>query len=289
MSAVVVPAMPRLRKRFAIAAVALLPLAGAGAAAPDGAPITYVEQPTGIPLDDYLRAWPALEPEVSRLNRGARQEVKADLVRLAAASTVTDGALNLLAQLDREDGALDEAEAFIDRAIASSPKQHLHRFQQAMIFYAHLVKATGSLERWKWHRRTRAAYEAAYALDPKPVPYRYYLANTYLQAPAIAGGDKEKAFRMTQEGIDMGRKEFYVIRADVHRLRGETAAAFADYDRSIAENLFKLNSFLAAGDLALARHDYARAKAYFEWAVRCRPDSPRTHEGLAKFKAAATP
>jgi hypothetical protein len=56
---------------------------------------------------------------------------------------------------------------------------------------------------------------------------------------------------MAQEGIDMGRKEFYVVRADIHRLRGEPAPAFADYDRAIAEKTFKLNSFLAAGNLAL--------------------------------------
>ncbi len=212
--------------------------------------------------------------------------MKADLRRLAGTPDPSDGALNLLAQLEREDGMLDESEAFIQKAIRSNPKQHLHPFQEAMICYAHLSTASGLLQRWKWHRKTKDAYQRAFGLDPRPVPYRYYLAYTYAQEPGIAGGDKDRALRMAQEGIDMGQKEFYVVRADIHRLRGEPAPAFADYDRAIAEKTFKLNSFLAAGNLGLEQKDTKRAKKYFEWAVLCTPDSPRTHEGLGDYYAA---
>ena len=71
-------------------------------------------------------------------------------------------------------------------------------------------------------------------------------------------------YLLAEEGIDLGQREFYVVRADAHRFRGEFGPAFADYDRAIAEKVFKLNSFLAAGHLALERHDPSRAKAYFE-------------------------
>ena len=84
----------------------------------------------------------------------------------------------------------------------------------------------------------------------------------------------------------MGQKEFFVVRADVYRLRGQTEAAFADYDRAIAASTFKLRSFVAAGDLALERHDYARAKRYFEWAAHCRPDSSQAREALARYSKA---
>jgi Tfp pilus assembly protein PilF len=80
----------------------------------------------------------------------------------------------------------------------------------------------------------------------------------------------------------MGQKEFYVVRADVYRLKDQPEAAFADYDRAIAEHVFKLRSFLAAGDLALERHDNSRATRYFEWAVHCRPDSQAARDGLAR-------
>jgi len=244
--------------------------------------IIYVESPTGISLASYAQAWPDLGPLTTRLEQGARDAVKSELERMATTASISDGRLNLLAQLNREDGKLDAADAFIERAIASNPKQPLNYFQQAMISRARLSKATSGLERWKWHRRTKAAYEAAFALDPKPIPYRYYLVYGYLEAPAIAGGDKDEALRLTQEAIQMGQREFYVVRADVYRLRGQPEAAFADYDRAIAEHVFKLRSFLAAGELSLERRDYGRAKRYFEWAVHCRPDSPEAHDGLAR-------
>jgi tetratricopeptide (TPR) repeat protein len=246
------------------------------------APVVYVEQPTGIALDAYVKSWPGLAPRVARIGHGERGAVKAELKQLAASGGITDGELNLLAQLAREDGELDDAQAFAERAVALNPKQPLDHFQRAMIAYTRLSKATNKLEQWKWHRQAKAAYEAAFALDPKPIPYRYYLVYSYLQTPAYAGGDKDRALRLAQEGLSMGQKEFYVIRADVHRVRGEDAAAWADYDRAIAENTFKLRSFLAAGDRALELKDTARAKRYFEWAVKCRPDSKDAHAGLAR-------
>jgi Tfp pilus assembly protein PilF len=80
--------------------------------------------------------------------------------------------------------------------------------------------------------------------------------------------------------------EFYVVRADVHRLRDELDAAFADYDAAIDRKVFKLNSFVAAGSAALARGDMSRAKRYLEWAVLCRQDAAATHEGLGDYYAA---
>ena len=243
-----------------------------------------MEQSTGIDVVQYLEAWPGLEPAVVQLRAGARDAAKADLRRVSAAAS-SDGALNLLAQLEREDANLDDSESLIGKAIASNPKQHLHHFQQAMVFFARLSRASG-LNRWSWHRKTRDAYQRAFDLDPRPVPYRYYLVYTFLQSPGIAGGDKDKALRMAQEGVDRAQKEFYVVRADVHRLRGDQAPAFSDYDRAIAERTFKLNSFLAAGQLALQKKAPDRARRYFDWAVSCRPDSARTHEGLGDYYAA---
>ena len=263
----------------------LLLTSGVVLAGHDSTVPTQVEQPRGIELTDYVQAWPGLESYVVRVRQGARLGVESDLRHLVRATASSDGALNLLAQLQREDDNLDEAEILIERAISSNPQQHLHYFQQAMIFFARLSHASGSLARWKWQRKTRDAYQKAFELNPRPVPYRYYLAYTYVQTPGFVGGDKDKALRLAREGIDTGQKEFYVVRADVHRLRGELDLAFADYDRAIAERVFKLNSFLAAARLALERKDWHRAKTYFEWAVSCRPDSPRTHEGLGDYYA----
>lgn len=267
------------------AVLAITVVARAIPAAGQGVPgIIYAEQPTGIELSTSLATWPALEPEIQRLQSAQRVAVMHDLAQRAAQPGVSDGALNLLAQLQREDGALDDAEKSISQAIAMQPKQFLHHFQHAMIQFAHLTRASG-LGRWGWQQKTFDAYRRTFELNPRYVPARYYLAYSLAQTPGIAGGDK-KALQLAQEGVDLGLVEFYVVRADVHRLRDELDAAFADYDAAIDRKVFKLNSFVAAGSAALARGDMSRAKRYLEWAVFCRQDAAATHEGLGDYYAA---
>ena len=192
---------------------------GAGAATSQGvtgssAPvITYVDQPTGIDLGDYIVAWPRLEPYVARLRQGQRDAVKAQLQRLAVAPAPSDGALNLLAQLEREDGKLDSAEALIGRAIASNPSQHRNHFQQAMVFFARLSRASG-LGRWTWQQKTRDAYQRAFALDRGPFPTAIISSIPSCRLRPLPAAT-DQALRLAQDGINMGQKELYVVRADV--------------------------------------------------------------------------
>ena len=248
--------------------------------------VTYADQPTGIELSVYLATWPSLEPYIHRLRGAQRSAVEAGLQERAASTGTFDGGLNLLAQLQREDGALDEADNTIKAAISLQPKQFLHPFQQAMISFARLRRSSGMMERWKWHQRTRDAYQRTLELNPRSAEARYYVAYTYMNTPAIGGGDKKKAFDLSNGGIALGLDEFYVVRADARRLRGEVDAAFTDYDESIQRRVFKLSSFLAAGQAALEHRDLDRAKRYLEWAVHCRPDAAGTHEGLGDYYVA---
>ena len=249
--------------------------------------ITYADQPTGIVLSIYLATWPSLEPYVQRLRTSQHAAVKADLLQRVASKSASDGGLNLLAQLQREDGALDEADNTIKAAIALQPNQFLHSFQQAMICFARLRRGSGMLERWKWQQKTRDAYQRTLDLNPRSVEARYYIAYTYLNTPTIGGGNKNKGLELSEAGIALGLDEFYVVRADAHRLRGEIDAAFTDYDASIQRRVFKLSAFLAAGQAALESRDLERAKRYLEWAVHCRPDAAGTHEGLGDYYVAA--
>ena len=248
--------------------------------------IKYADQPTGIELPAYVATWPALKPYVVRLQASQGAAVLAELKQRALAPGVSDGELNLLAQLEWQHGELDVAETAITRAVTLQPNQPAHAFQEAMISFAHLRRASGMMDRWKWQRRTRDAYQRAFDLDPRNPSARYYLAYSYMNTPAIGGGDKDKALKLAGDGVALGQDEFYVVRADAHRLRGEHEAAVADYDRAIERRAFKLSGFLDAGADELKRQDIARAKRYYEWAVYCRADSPGAHEGLGDYYVA---
>jgi tetratricopeptide (TPR) repeat protein len=259
--------------------------------------VIYMDQPTGIEYDTYLAAWPRLEPYVKALRNGGTAGVESELKRRSALPAVSDGELNLLAQLEWQHGELDEADQAISKAIEIQSGQSLHWFQQAMIDFAHLLQVSGAadsynsglsrplkgLETWKWQRRTRDAYQRTLNLDTRNLSARYYLAYTYINTPALVGGDPLKAIALSDEGIALGQIGFYVVRADAHRARGEFDAANADYDTSIRLKVIKLGGFLDAAREELQRKQFDRAKRYYEWAIYCRPDSSKAYEGLGDY------
>lgn len=245
--------------------------------------IVYMDQPNGIEYSVYASTWPSLSPYIDRLKASQSAAVEANLQRRAAAADVSDGELNLLAQLEWQRGALDEADVAVARAVALRPSQSLNAFQQAMVTFAHLRRASGALEQWKWQQRTRDAYQRTFDLDPHNISARYYLAYTYMNTPWIGGGDKKKALQLSEGGIALGQNGFYVVRADAHRLLGDLDAANADYDRAIVLKVFKLSGFLDAANEEMSRNQWDRAKRYLDWAVHCRPDATKAHEDLGDY------
>jgi len=245
--------------------------------------IVYMDQPNGIEYSVYASTWPSLVSYIARLKASQSGAVEADLQRRAAAADVSDGELNLLAQLEWQRGALDAADIAVARAVSMRPNQSLNAFQQAMVTFAHLRRAAGALEQWKWQQRTRDAYQRTFDLDPHNVSARYYLAYTYMNTPWIGGGDKKKALELSEGGIALGQNGFYVVRADAHRLLGDLDAANADYDRAIELKAFKLSGFLDAAQEEMSRNQWDRARRYLDWAVHCRPDATKAHEGLGDY------
>jgi tetratricopeptide (TPR) repeat protein len=261
------------------------PAAAQGLRLPD---VIYMDQPTGIELPVYVATWPSLAPYINRLKASQSAAVEADLQQRAGAKGVSDGELNLLAQLSWQHGLLAAADIAAARAVALEPKQSLNAFQQAMVNFAHLRRASGMVEQWKWQRRTRDAYQRTFDLDPRNVSARYYLAYSYMNTPWIGGGDKQKALELSEGGIALGQNGFYVVRADAHRLRGELDQANADYDASMRLKVFKLSGFLDASEEAMGRREWERAKRYLDWAVHCRPDATKAHEGLGDYYIATS-
>jgi tetratricopeptide (TPR) repeat protein len=245
--------------------------------------VIYADQPTGIDSGVFVSKWPSLEQYIDLIHDARRAEALHALRERARSTSITDGELNLLAQLEWQHGDLNAADAAVDRAVAMAPNEPLHAFQRAMVSFAHLRASSGFMERWSWQRKTRDAYARVFELDPGNVSARYYLAYSYMNTPSIGGGDTAKALSLADGGIALNQYEFYAVRADAHRLRGEREAAALDYDAAIALKVIKLGGFLDAGADALERGELERARKYYEWAAYCRADASGPFEGLGDY------
>jgi len=264
--------------------VALLPLFQK-ASSQDVQGVIYLDQPKDIEMGLYLSSWPSLQECISKLQSHDTLAAETCLQNLATQGRDKDGVLNLLTQIQRHHGNLDQAWETIDKAIELSPKQHLHYFQKALIAFKQRENTSFFLSQWKWHVRTKDAYEQAMALEPRMLPYRYYVFYSYINTPAIGGGDKEKALKIAQEGINLGFRECFLMRADAYRVLDRFSDAFRDYDTSITLRIFKKNleSFRGAGYAAMDQRDWTRAKRYFDYLVECRADRPDSYDCLGDY------
>ena len=268
-----------------IIAFVVLLIAFGTASSQDVQGIIYLDQPKDIEVEQYLSSWPDLQECVLRLQSHDTLGAETCLQNLITQGRSKDGALNLLTQIQRHQGNLDKAWEIIDQAIELSPRQHLHYFQKALIAFKQREKSSFFLSQWRWHSRTKDAYEQALALEPHVIPYRYYVFYSYINTPWIGGGDKEKALRIAQEGIDLGIRECYLMRADAYRVLDKFPEAFADYDTSITLRIFKKNleSFSGAGYAAMNHGDWTRTKRYFDYLVECRADRPDSYDCLGDY------
>jgi len=269
-----------------LAAAGADPVRAASSPAPPGtARITYLDAPRAIDPALCAAAWPELMDCIKALDAGDSLRATACLESAAAAGRSRDGALNLLAEIYHRRGERDRAWRAIGEAIRLSPRQHLHRFRQALIAFDQRRRAWFFLSKWTWHLRTKEAYERALALSPRTLPYRYYVFYSYLNTPPIGGGDGQRALAIAQEGIDLGLRGCYLFRADALLHLGRYPEAFAGYDTSIVLGLFKKNleSFKAASAAAIERQDWRRARRYCDYLVECRPDLAGSYNAIGDY------
>lgn len=263
---------------FRVMKVALLFLSlGAPALAQEKRPVE------GIPLNDYIRTWPELNPCVVIITASDLVGAHQCLGNLIHEGVATAGAYNLKAQLLREAGDLDKAAEVIEQAIRLEGDRDLHYFQKAAIALTRVTNSSNLLSRWKWASATYSAFEKAFELNPRGYPYRRYIAIHKLRAPAVAGGDKEGALAMADEGIRLGVDECYVLRGYASLILERHEVGFADFDKAITLQVFDAQLFAKAGQKSVELNDWSRAEKYFQYIVEKEPKSAYSHFSLGDY------
>ena len=154
-------------------------------------------------------------------------------------------------------GDMDGAIAAIEQAITLQPKAIYH--SQLGEVYGNKAQKVSMFSALKFAHKIRDEGEKALQLDPKLSDAYELLIQYYLQAPGIAGGDKDKAYALLDKLF-----QFDGVRANM--IRGQLALKDNQPDRaeSYYRNALRAdeNSYMAQTALAnfeLSRKKYAPA------------------------------
>lgn len=106
-------------------------------------------------------------------------------------------------------------------------------------------------------KRIHAVYERAVELAPERIEGHIALARFYSEAPAFAGGDRDKSLHHAREVIRLDPVEGHLLLAAIYELFGELEPAIREYEAALAldadrgdarESLAKLRQRQAIAD-----------------------------------------
>jgi tetratricopeptide (TPR) repeat protein len=132
-------------------------------------------------------------------------------------------------------------------------------------------------------RKLKTAFEEAVRLDASNVDARRDLAEFYLEAPWIVGGDRGKALREADAIAKLDPVAGYLAHASYSRHEKRLDAAKADYQRALGLQPARVGPYLEAADFFEERADAAKLADAVEQGGRIAPADVRLlyYKGVA--------
>ena len=190
--------------------------------------------------------------------------LRANLPGYRAEGPAGDVAL-IEAVLEADDGDLEAAAEFAERAVELSPDDPDAHYVLGTVLINDVNRGSFGLSTLGKVNRAKASWETAEELEPEHVGARISLAMFYLQAPGIAGGDKKKAARYGESLVKSGELTWgwrIQMMASIGRKRWDEARE-------------RLDSMVAA-----AQDDNAKRTAYIQYLVPVLLDHGREDEAF---------
>jgi tetratricopeptide (TPR) repeat protein len=132
-------------------------------------------------------------------------------------------------------------------------------------------------------RKVRLAFEQAVQLDPSNLAARRDLAEFYLEAPWIIGGDSRKALKQVEAIADVDAVAGHLAHAAYALHEKRLDEAEADYERVLELRPGRIDPYLEVAGFYEARGDAAKFASVVEQADRAEPSDAR----LSYYKGVA--
>jgi tetratricopeptide (TPR) repeat protein len=167
-------------------------------------------------------------------------------------------ALYASAIIKEKSNDLDGAIALAEQAVAADPNKAQYHAQLGEM-YGNKAGKVSMFSAMKFAHKIRDEGEKALQLDPKLSDAHELLIQYYLQAPGIAGGDKNKAYQMLDKLFTIDACRANSIRAELAAKDKREAEAENYYKNAVAANPndYEAQSNLANWYLAKKKFDLA--------------------------------
>ncbi len=139
--------------------------------------------------------------------------------------------------------------------------------------YAARINQVGKLKQLGLAKKIKASTEHSLKLDPKNIGALEGLIQFHIQAPGIAGGDKDEARKLIARMIELKPVRGHVIMATMSAKEEKFAEAEVHINKALAIDPTNSQTLLVKGSGLGQRQKYAEAIGVFETCLEHEPDN----------------
>lgn len=171
---------------------------------------------------------PTLDAAVALFNHHQLAKAQKAFEALVATNPGNSDVPFYLGQIALQRGEREKAVAYLEKAVALSPKDS----RMHMVLgdaYGVTAQNAGFFSQLGWAKKCEAEYERAIELDPKNIDARWDLMEYCCQAPSIAGGGKDKAMEQAQAIGRLDATRGHFAAATVYSADNNSESAFTEF------------------------------------------------------------
>ena len=181
-------------------------------------------------------------------------------------------------------GNFDIAQEHLELAVKNDERNVEYHLQLSAV-YREKARRAGWFNAARFALKWKAELKRAVELEPQNVRARKRLAVYLMNAPAIGGGDKDKAMEMAKETIPMDEVEGRLMYAYSLRHTDDEDRAIGEYEKVLHLDPDNGEAHNHLGYLYLSRDDFASAEIHFLAYLVAAPDEPNAHDSLGDYYA----
>jgi tetratricopeptide (TPR) repeat protein len=212
----------------------------------------------------------ALDRGVALYEQKKWAEARAVLLPVAEQHRQNARAAHYLGRAYIEEGQLDRAATWLERATRLEPNDPLHHLHLARVYGAQAQRA-GITRRAGLAGKTKTHLERAVALDPDNVDARFGLVQFHAAAPGIVGGNKQKG---REQVAEIRRRNAYLgslAAALLHGADGNWAGAEAEYRDLLTRHADSTSVYMGLANSLVQQSKHDDAFDLFEARLRRSP------------------